>query len=153
MTAIDEPQKGLDLSPEAVESRRTAPEPHQQVVFRVDSLWGTSDAKGMEMPLNERESIQSGRMTIMLDANSPGESNIGVIRYDDCSMRIRYGVQAVFPGLYDLVTGGKYDLGLLAPIRAVATDMCEVLPDFSGWRALGTMDFLPGSLWAGASGG
>ena len=24
---------------------------------------------------------------------------------------------------------------------------------YSGWRALGCMDFLPGSLWAGASGG
>lgn len=52
-----------------------------------------------------------------------------------------------------MLTSGGHDPSLLNPIRAVATDRCTLTPDLSGWRALGCLDFLPGSYWAGAEGG
>ncbi|HEX6074498.1 MAG TPA: hypothetical protein VFZ32_04435 [Micromonosporaceae bacterium] len=153
MTIIDRTEDVLQVTGEDIADRRSEPEPDRQVLFRLAGLWGVSDAEGMRMPLNKEESIQSGQMCIMLDNESSADANLGVIDYDRQYLRVRYGVQAVFPNLYDLITEGRHDPSLLSPIRAVATDNCEVLPDFSGWRALGKLDFLPGSLWAGASGG
>jgi len=54
---------------------------------------------------------------------------------------------AVFPGLYRLITSGRFDTSLLNPIRANGTDECSLTADYSGWRALGCLRFLPGSLW------
>ncbi len=154
MTTIDRQADGtLEVQPEAVRSRRQRPEPDRQVMFKLAGLWGVSDSEGMRMPLNREESIQSGQCTIMLDPDSGPETNLGVIDFERHFLRVRYGVQMVFPGLYDLITSGQHDTGLLSPVRAVATDDCQVEEDFSGWRALGKLDFLPGSLWAGASGG
>jgi hypothetical protein len=154
MTIIDrQPDGVLEVDPEVVRARRERPEPDRQVIFKLAGLWGVSDSEGMRMPLNREESIQSGQMCIMLDAEAGPEANLGVIDFERHFLRVRYGVQAVFPGLYDLITEGKHDPSLLSPIRAVATDDCQVEEDFSGWRALGKLDFLPGSLWAGASGG
>jgi hypothetical protein len=76
-----------------------------------------------------------------------------MVDFERRRLRVRYSVQLVFPGLYDLVTSGEHDTALLNPVRAVATDECEVAEDYSGWRALGRMDFLPGSMWSGAGGG
>lgn len=153
MTIIDRTLDELQVGVEHIADRRAEDEPDRQVMFRLAGLWGVSDLEGMKMPLNEHESIQSGQMSILLDAQASPDTNIGVIDFDRHYLRVRYGVQIVFPGMYDLITGGEHDISLLSPIRAVATDNCEVLPDYSGWRALGKLDFLPGSLWAGASGG
>jgi hypothetical protein len=143
----------LLVNPDDIAERRAQPEPDRQVLFRLAGLWGVSDVEGMRMPLNSAESIKSGQVCIMLDPDAAAETNIGVIDYERHYLRVRYGVQMVFPELYNLITEERHDPGLLSPVRAVATDNCEVLPDFSGWRALGKLDFLPGSLWAGASGG
>ncbi|MEU8181093.1 hypothetical protein AB0B85_01475 [Micromonospora sp. NPDC049044] len=143
----------LLVSPDDIADRRALPEPDRQVMFRLAGLWGVSDVDGMQMPLNSAESIKSGQVCIMLDPDSGPEANLGVMDYERHYLRVRYGVQMVFPELYNLITEGRHDPGLLSPVRAVATDDCEVLPDYSGWRALGKLDFLPGSLWAGASGG
>jgi len=67
-------------------------------------------------------------------------------------LTVRYGGQLVFPGLYELVMGGRFDPGLLHPVRGVATDDCTLTPDLTGWRADGRLQFLPGSIWAGAHG-
>ena len=45
--------------------------------------------------------------------------------------------------MHELVLNGKHDLSLLGPVRATATDECTVTEDYTGWRALGKMDFLP----------
>jgi hypothetical protein len=148
--AVDE--QALRISADEIEARRRLPEPTQRVVFRLAGLYGIC-REGIEMPLNETESIDSGPVTMMLDPESPPSSNMGVVDFESRKLRVRYSVQAVFPGLYDLVTSGRYDTSLLNPIRATATDDCEVTEDYSGWRALGRMDFLPGSMWSGAGGG
>lgn len=59
----------------------------------------------------------------------------------------------LFPGLYELIRRGGHDPSLLNPVRVTATDECRLEEDFSGWHALGCLEFLPGSIWAGASGG
>jgi hypothetical protein len=124
----------------------------ERVMFRVAGLYGLS-SEGVELPLNERESIHSGPVSITLDPESDPGSNSGLIDYERRYLKVSYGIQAVFPGLYDLVTSGDHDPGLLNPVRAVATDECSVTPELTGWRALGCLDFLPGSVWSGATGG
>ncbi|HSZ69046.1 MAG TPA: hypothetical protein VK756_01660 [Solirubrobacteraceae bacterium] len=142
----------LRLSPEEIDARRAHPEPDSQVIFRLAGLYGIC-REGIEVPLNNTESIDSGPVTLMLDPDSPEGSNFGIVDFERKKLRVRYNVQLVFPGLYDLVTSGRHDPNLLHPIRATATDDCQVTDDYSGWRALGRMDFLPGSLWSGAGGG
>ncbi len=140
------------VSVDEIEARRALPEPTQRVAFQVAGLYGVS-RDGVRMPLNRQESIDSGPVTITLDPEAPPSGNFGIVDFEQRKLRVRYHVQAVFPGLYDLVTSGKHDSSLLNPVRATATDDCEVAEDYSGWRALGRMDFLPGSLWSGAGGG
>lgn len=140
------------VSSEEIEARRSLPEPTERVAFQVQGLYGIC-TEGVMLPLSREESVHSGPVTLTLDPQSPPSSNFGIVDYERLKLRVRYGVQVVFPALYDLVTRGQHDRALLAPIRAVATDTCEVSPDLSGWRALGRMDFLPGSLWSGAGGG
>lgn len=140
------------VSIEEIEARRSLPEPTERVAFQIQGLYGIC-AEGIKMPVSRDESIDSGPITLTLDPQAPASSNFGIVDYERRKLRVRYSVQAVFPGLYELVTRGEHDSALLAPIRAVATDTCEVTEDLSGWRALGRMDFLPGSLWSGAGGG
>ncbi len=142
----------LAIRPEDIEERRSHEEPTDRIVFRVAGLYGFCNESG-PLPVNATESIESGPVTVTLDPEANPASNVGMIDYDRCYLRVRYGIQTIFPGIHDLVLSGKHDLSLLGPIRAIATDECSVLPDMSGWRALGCLDFLPGSIWGGASGG
>lgn len=142
----------LALSPEEVAARQAKPEPAERVVFRVEDLYGISKGSA-RFPLNERESIDTGQIVMMIDPRSDPSTNIGVADFSTRQMRVRYGVQCVFPGLHELVLSGKYDLSLLGPVRAIATDECTLTPDLTGWRALGCLELLPGSLWSGAKGG
>jgi hypothetical protein len=140
------------LTVEELERRRNEPEPSTRVVFRVAGLYGISH-EGMRFPLNAEEAIDSGQVVLMLDPESPPATNIGIADFDQLALRVRYGVQAVFPGLHDLVLSGRHSPSLLAPIRATATDQCTIEPDLSGWHARGCLEFLPGSMWSGAKGG
>jgi hypothetical protein len=150
MTTTQDPAE-LEISPEDIADRRRAQEPTDRVIFRVAGLYGVSK-ESAPFPVSRTEYIDSGPVSITLDPENHS-SNIGVIDYDRRYLRITYGIHAVFPGIHELVMSGKHDLSLLGPVRAVATDECQVTPDMTGWRALGCLDFLPGSIWAGASGG
>jgi len=142
----------LAVTPEDIAARRIRDEPSEKVVFRVAGLYGVSH-HSVPFPLSKTESIESGMVTITMDPESHASGNVGIMDFERRYLRVRYNIHAVFPALHELVTSGNYDLSLLGPVRATATDECSVTEDFSGWRALGCMDFLPGSLWAGASGG
>lgn len=150
--ATSAPEDGDCLSQEAVATRRAKEKHISQVVFSVRALYGLSRAS-VPFPLNETESIESGQICVSIDPDADPSGNAGIIDYDTGKLTVRYGVQAIFPGLFQLVTEGKFDPGLLNPVRAVATDECSLTEDLSGWRALGCLDFLPGSIWAGAQGG
>lgn len=140
------------IDPQEIAARRALPEPTAQVAFKVTNLYGVS-SESIEMPLNETESIDSGQVVLTLDPEAAPGSNFGVVDFDARKLRVRYGIQAVFPGLFELITSGRHDTRLLQPIKAVATDDCDVAADYRGWHARGRMDFLPGSLWSGAGGG
>lgn len=150
-TVIRDPDN-LEITPEDIEERRTKPEPTNRIIFRVAGLYGFSKSS-VPFPISATESIDSGPVSVTLDPEANPMGNVGLIDYDTCYLRVRYSVHTIFPGIHELVTSGNHDLSLLGPVRAAATDECTVLPDMSGWRALGKLDFLPGSLWAGASGG
>lgn len=141
----------LEISSDDIGNRRKIPEPVDRVIFRVAGLYGLSK-ESARFPISKTESIDTGPVSVTLDPEN-STANIGMLDYERCYLRIRYGVHAVFPGMHKLVMSGNHDLSLLGPVRAVATDECQVTPEMTGWRALGCLDFLPGSLWAGASGG
>lgn len=141
----------LEISSQDIDTRRKIPEPTDRVIFRVAGLYGLSK-ESAQFPISKTESIDTGPVSVTLDPEN-STANIGMLDYERCYLRIRYGVHAVFPGMHKLVMSGNHDLSLLGPVRAVATDECQVTPEMTGWRALGCLDFLPGSLWAGASGG
>lgn len=151
MTIAPQFPEELEISPDDIDSRRQTPEPTQRVIFRVAGLYGVSK-ESVPFPISKTESIDSGPVSITLDPENIN-ANVGMLDYERCYMRVRYGVHGVFPAIHQLVMSGKHDLSLLGPVRAVATDECTVTPEMTGWRALGCLDFLPGSLWAGASGG
>jgi hypothetical protein len=140
-----------ELTPELVAARKQAP-PGSRVIFGLKGVYGLSP-RSIEMPINERESIESGQIAISMDPDCDPSFNIGIIDFEQLKLKVRYGVQIVFPGLWKLVTDGNHDPGLLNPVRAMATDTCTVTEDLRGWHALGTLQFLPGSIWAGAEGG
>lgn len=142
----------LAVTPQEIAARRLASEPTERVIFRVAGLYGVS-THSVPFPISKTESIDSGMVSITLDPESGAAGNVGIMDFDKRYLRVRYNVHAVFPALHELVMSGNHDLSLLGPVRATATDECAVTEDYSGWRALGCMDFLPGSLWAGASGG
>jgi len=153
MTVTEERDIGdLAVTPQDIAARRMRVEPTERVVFRVAGLYGVS-SHSVPFPISKTESIDSGMVSITLDPESSASGNLGIMDFDKRYLRVRYNVHAVFPALHELVMSGKHDLSLLGPVRATATDECAVTEDYSGWRALGCMDFLPGSLWAGASGG
>lgn len=139
------------ISPEEIEARRTELPPSEKIIFAVAGLYGFSN-HSVEFPVSATESIDSGQIAITLDPESRG-GNVGMIDFDRRYLRVTYDAIAVFPGIHKLVMAGQHDLSLLGPVRVTATDECAVSEDFSGWRALGCLDFQPGSLWAGAKGG
>lgn len=124
----------------------------QRVAFQVTGLYGIS-AGSVQMPLSRDTHIDSGVITLTMDPDASAASNIGVIDYAAEHLDVRYSGQLVFPGLYELVRGGNHDPGLLAPVKATATDRCTLTNNLSGWHAVGCLEFLPGSYWAGAKGG
>jgi hypothetical protein len=140
------------LSVEEVAARRSAPRDAEQVMFALKALYGLS-THSVRLPLNETESIDSGQICATIDPDADPSCNKGIVDYSKGKLVVRYGVHAVFPGLNRLIVEGRHDPSLLHPIRAVATDDCTLSADAKGWRALGCLDFLPGSIWAGAHGG
>jgi len=140
------------LTQEVIETRRRTKEAVQRVTFGVNALYGLS-RESVLFPVSARESIETGQVCVTLDPEAEQASNLGVIDYEAGSISVRYGIQAVFPGLYNLIRSGKHDPSLLNPVRAIATDKCTVTEDLRGFHAMGCLDFLPGSLWAGAEGG
>jgi hypothetical protein len=152
MTTTLEPSgHAAAVSPEEIAARRLRAQPSDRVVFRVSGLYGVS-ADSVPFPVSETDAVDSGIVSITQDPQSTS-GNVGIIDFERRYLRVTYNVHAVFPGLHRLVMSGKHDLSLLGPVRATATDECAVTEEMTGWRALGCMDFLPGSLWAGASGG
>jgi hypothetical protein len=154
MTAAAAPEALVPpaISPAEIEQRRSTPEPAQRVIFKVAGLYGVSK-RSVPVPISAVETIDSGSVAVTLDPEADPGGNVGLVDFESGSLRVRYSIHGVFPGLHRLVTSGKHDLSLLRPVRAVATDECTLAPDFRGWRALGCLDFLPGSIWSGASGG
>ena len=150
MTATRDPAD-LEISPEVIEARRAETEPTDKVVFGVRGLYGTS-LTSVEFPISATESIDSGPISVTLDPESRA-GNVGLIDFDRRYLRVTYDAHVVFPGIHKLVMSGQHDLSLLGPVRVTATDECAVSEDYSGGRALGCLDFLPGSMWAGAKGG
>ena len=140
------------LTAEAVEARRSQQPPPAKVVFRVGGLYGFCPG-GIQVPLDGGRSMETGPITITIDPEADATCNIGVVDYDALELTVRYGAQAVFPALHELAAEREHDPTLLNPVRMIATDQCSVLPDYMGWRALGCLDFLPGSVWSGATGG
>lgn len=151
-TTTDRNVDDLAITHEEIAARRLREHPTDRVIFRVAGLYGVS-TESVPFPVSATESIDSGMVSITLDPETSASGNVGIIDFDRRYLRVKYNVHAVFPGLHELVMSGKHDLNLLGPVRATATDECAVTEDMTGWRALGCMDFLPGSLWAGASGG
>jgi hypothetical protein len=138
-------------SPEVRAARSQTKQPVGKVVFRVAGLYGIS-RESTRLPLGGGHFIDSGQVCITLDPDST-ENNLGELDYEKLALTVRYDAQLVFPGLYKLIRSGKHDSSLLNPVRVTATDQCKVEGDLSGWRALGCLEFLPGSIWAGATGG
>ena len=140
------------LSPEAVEARRRQQVTPDRVVFRVCGLYGLCP-QGTTVPLGAAGEIASGPIAVTIDSDADQSCNIGMIDFTENKLKVRYGVQVVFPALFELASSGKHDAGLLNPVRMIATDDCTLTPNLMGWRALGCLDFLTGSIWSGAAGG
>lgn len=152
VSVLSEPEVSPELSYAAIRSRRDQPREVARVTFAVTDLYGLS-RHSIRMPLGNGESIESGQMCITIDPDADATQNHGIADFGEKRIVVRYGVQAVFPGLYQLVTRGGYDPELLNPVRTTATDECTINDERTGWQAYGCLDFLPGSLWAGAEGG
>jgi hypothetical protein len=142
------------LTTEAITARRSKQlaQPVERVTFGVKSFYGLS-RQSVPLPISDTQTIESGQVCVMIDPDADQGGNIGTIDYAGGKLKVRYAVQAVFPGLYELLRAGDHDPRLLAPVRMIATDDCILTGDLRGWHAFGCLDFLPGSVWAGASGG
>ena len=123
-----------------------------QVLFRVTSLYGISKT-GMKLPVNRSESIETGPITITLDPDSEKSCNLGIMNLDSGRMKVRYGIQTVFPALHQLLSQETEENALLNPPRAVSNNTCTLFDDGKGFLAQGVVEFLPGSLWSGTKGG
>lgn len=144
----------MAIAEAAIKKTQTTPpaaDKASQVVFRIEGLYGLA-SESLTMPLNRHESFETGNAVITLDPHADPSTNLGIIDYDGGTLRVRYGVQLVFPGLHDLVVEGGHDPSLLRPARAIATDECTLTEDFGGWQAYGCLELLPGSIWAGTKG-
>ena len=123
-----------------------------QVLFRVTSLYGISKT-GMKLPINRSESIETGPITITLDPDSEKSCNLGIMNVESGRMKVRYGIQTVFPALHQLLSQETEENALLNPPRAVSNNTCTLFDDGKGFLAQGVVEFLPGSLWSGTKGG
>lgn len=141
------------LTAEAVEARRSQQAEPEKVIFRVTALFGVCP-EGVTAPMGADGAVlESGPIGVTIDPDADPSCNLGVLDFADNKLKVRYGVQAVFPALYDLAAADRHDPSLLNPVRMVATDDCTLTPNLMGWRALGCLDFLRGSVWSGAKGG
>jgi len=142
------------LTTDVIATRRTEQREQEveRVTFAVKSMYGLS-RQSVPLPINDSQTIESGQVCVTLDPDADHLGNIGTIDYPAGKLKVRYAVQAVFPGLYEMLRGGDHDPSLLVPVRMVATDDCILTGDMKGWHAYGCLDFLPGSIWAGAAGG
>lgn len=142
------------LTTEAIATRRIEQQESaaERVTFGVKSLYGLS-RQSVPLPINDSQTIESGQVCVTVDPDADHIGNIGMVDYSAGTLKVRYAVQAVFPGLYEMLRSGRHDPALLAPVRMVATDDCILTGDMKGWHAQGCLDFLPGSIWAGAAGG
>ncbi|MCH7736179.1 MAG: hypothetical protein IH872_02140 [Chloroflexi bacterium] len=142
----------IELSPRKIADMRSSQPSANHVMFQVTSLYGLS-TKSVRLPLSKDEFVDSGQICLTADPEAGPSKNIGTIDYARSKLVVSYGAQIVFPGLYQTITSGNFDPMLLNPVRVVATDVCTLTPDRSGWHAEGCLDFLPGSIWSGATGG
>lgn len=142
------------LNHDIIETRRARQltEEAERVAFSVQKLYGLS-SQSVTLPLNSSETMESGQVCVTMDPEARHSGNIGLADFARRKLKVTYAVQAVFPGLHELVKTGNYSPELLAPVRLVATDDCTLTPELSGWHAFGCLEFLPGSVWAGAKGG
>lgn len=141
-----------ELTLQAIEARRTRQQEARRVAFGVSALYGLS-RHSILMPLGDDQAIESGQMCVTIDPEALPSHNLGIADFEQNKLVVTYGIQAVFPGLFTLVNEGRHDPRLLHPVRATATDECTMTSDLRGWRALGCLEFLPGSLWSGTEGG
>jgi len=142
------------LTSESIAGRRVDQQERtaERVTFAVKALYGLS-RQSVSLPVNGDQTVESGQVCITVDPDADQGGNIGTLDYSAGKLKVRYAVQAVFPGLYELLRSGDHHPSLLAPVQMVATDDCILTGDMKGWHALGCLDFLPGSIWAGAAGG
>jgi len=144
--------RSLALKNDSVEMKEPKAQEGNQVLFRVTSLYGISNS-GMELPINGSESIETGPITITLDPDSEKSCNLGIMNLESGRMKVRYGIQIVFPALHYLLAQETEENALLNPPRAVSNNTCTLFDDGKGFLARGAVDFLPGSLWSGTKGG
>src|SRR5215831_12559738 len=100
-----------ELTPDLVAARKHAPLGNQ-VVFGVKALYGLSP-RSVTMPLNERETIESGQIAAMIDPDVDPSFNIGIVDFDKLKLKVCYGIQMVFPGMARLIADGQHDPSLL----------------------------------------
>ncbi len=144
--------RSLGLTVNSVETEQPKIHEGNQVLFRVTSLYGISKT-GMKLPVNRTESIETGPMTITLDPDSERSCNLGIMNLESGRMKVRYGIQTVFPALHQLLSQETEENALLNPPRAVSNNTCTLFDDGKGFSAQGAVEFLPGSLWSGTKGG
>ncbi len=144
--------RSLALTVDSVETEQPKIHEGNQVLFRVTSLYGISKS-GMELPINKSETIETGPLTITLDPDSETSCNLGIMNLESGRMKVRYGIQVVFPALHQLLSQETEENALLNPPRAVSNNTCTLFDDGKGFLAQGAVEFLPGSLWSGTKGG
>ena len=142
----------LALKGDSLETEQPKIHEGNQVLFRVTSLYGISKS-GMELPINKSETIETGPLTITLDPDSETSCNLGIMNLESGRMKVRYGIQIVFPALHQLLAQETEENALLNPPRAVSNNTCTLFDDGKGFMAQGAVEFLPGSLWSGTKGG
>jgi len=142
----------LALKGDSLETEQPKIHEGNQVLFRVTSLYGISKS-GMELPINKSETIETGPLTITLDPDSETSCNLGIMNLESGRMKVRYGIQVVFPALHQLLSQETEENALLNPPRAVSNNTCTLFDDGKGFLAQGAVEFLPGSLWSGTKGG
>ncbi len=142
----------LALKDDSIEIEQPKTQEGNQVLFRVTSLYGISQY-GMGLPVNGSESIETGPITITLDPDGEKSCNLGIMNLESGRMKVRYGIQAVFPALHQLLAQETEENALLNPPRAVSNNTCTLFDDGKGFLAQGLVEFLPGSLWSGTKGG
>ena len=144
--------RSLGLTVNSAETEQPKIHEGNQVLFRVTSLYGISKS-GMELPINKSETIETGPLTITLDPDSETSCNLGIMNLESGRMKVRYGIQIVFPALHQLLAQETEENALLNPPRAVSNNTCTLFDDGKGFLAQGAVEFLPGSLWSGTKGG